>query len=334
MRSHSKRRTAFRPTLNDVRLEDRVVLNGGVVTAHVATLPAAISPAVRAQQSGSQNTFTRRELLAVYHQQFNAARNSLQQALSTQITQLYANGRPSAEQLANFRAQASGAINATAFGVSSQLALLPRATDRLVAQLQSELLGNNRGSLVSRINTFVNSSRINQSAGRLDTAIARTLGSFTNQARGQFTNFLNTTPIYQLSQDATTGARIPLSQYMAQQVVGQVGNTLASLSQSFPTVATAALFNNGTMITDPAVQQAFGAQLGSALGTVNYQLANSIGVFRGLGSTLAPTLQQAFYGNGQTGNGGTTGFTNLYCRAGRRPHDDDRLLPRGQHGLQ
>ena len=136
MRSHSKRSTAFRPALNDIRLEDRVVLNGGVGTAHVATLAAAISPAVRAQQSGSQNTFTRRELLSVYRQQFNAARNSLRQALSTQITQLYANGRPTAEQLANFRTHASGAINATAFGVSSQLALLPRATDRLVAQLQ------------------------------------------------------------------------------------------------------------------------------------------------------------------------------------------------------
>ena len=67
------------------------------------------------------------------------------------------------------------------------------------------------------------------------------------------------------------------------------------------------------MITDPAVQQAFGAQLGSALGIINFQLANSIGVFRGLGSTLAPTLQQAFFGNGQTGTGGTTGSTNLFA---------------------
>ena len=174
------------------------------------SLPRSVPPCGHSNP-GAQNTFTRRELLSVYRQQFNAARNSLRQALSTQITQLYANGRPTAEQLANFRTLASGAIDATAFRVSSQLALLPRATDRLVAQLQSELLGNNRASLVSRINNFVNSSRINQSAGRLDAAVNRALGSFTTRAQGQFANFLTTTPIHQLSQDATTGAKDPAS---------------------------------------------------------------------------------------------------------------------------
>jgi len=310
MRSHSKKRIAFRPTLNDICLEDRVVLNVGG-SAHVASLTSA----VRAQQANSPNTFTRRELQSVYRQQFNAAQASLRQYLSTQISQLYANGRPTAEQLANFKTQAAGAINATAFRISSQLALLPRATDRLVANLQDSLLSNNGTSLVSRINRLVNSPRINQSAARLDAAINRSVGSFTNQARGQFTNYLTTTPIYQLSQDATSGARIPLAQYMAQQVVGQFGNSIAGLAQSFPTVANTAIFNNGVMSTDPAVQQAFASQLGSALGVINNQLASNIGVFQGLGSTLAPVLQQSFYGTGQQtgGGGGGTGFTNLYA---------------------
>ena len=314
MRTHSKRSTAFRPAINDIRLEDRVVLNGGGGTAHVVPVAAAISPAVRAQQSGAQNTFTRRELLSVYRQQFNAARDSLRQALSTQINQLFANGRPTGEQLANFRTLSSGAIDATALRVSSQLALLPRATDRLVAQLQNELLGNNRASLVSRINNFANSSRINQSAGRLDAAVNRVLGSFTTQAQGQFANFLTTTPILSIvagCDDRCKGSRFG-SSWPSKSSASSATPSPGS-SQSFPNVATSALFNNGTMITDPAAQHAFGARLGSALGVINFQLANNIGVFRGLGSTLAPTLQQAFFGNGQTGTGGTTGFTNLFA---------------------
>ena len=167
--------------------------------------------AVRAQQANSPNTFTRRELLSVYRQQFNAARADLRQYLNTQISQLYANGRPTAEQLANFKTQAAGAINATALRVSSQLALLPRATDRLVANLQDALLSNNGTSLISRINRLASSPRISQSAARLDAAVNRAVGSFTNQARGQFTNYLITTPIYRLSQDPTTGTD-PLSQ--------------------------------------------------------------------------------------------------------------------------
>ena len=189
-------------------------------------------------------------------------------------------------------------------------------------------------SLVSRINNFVNSSRINQSAGRLDAAVNRALGSFTNPGPRAIHQLPDHDADLSISQDATTGGGSRSRQFMAQQVVGQFGNSLASLSQSFPYgryLGAVQQRDDDHRSRRPAGLR---RQLGSALGVVNYQLANNIGVFRGLGSTLAPTLQQAFFGNGQTGNGGTTGFTNLYRRARQRPHDDDGLLPRGQHGLQ
>ena len=173
---------------------------------------------------------------------------------------LFASGTPTASQIAaSFINGLNGAIDATAFRVSSQLALLPGATDRLVAQVQNNLLGN-AGSLASRIDRCW-PIPAQSGAHRLLDAINQAINRQCSLNSARRTNFLRTAPLNRLSIDPTTGQRIPLQQFMAQQVVSQFGNTLGSLASSFPTVANTAIFNNGTISTDPAVQQTFANQL-------------------------------------------------------------------------
>jgi len=302
MSTRFQNRRTFRPTLDGLALEERVVMASGAGTMHAAVSAAASS------------VLTRRELLQAYRTQLQAAANDLKQYIQTQLGQLYANGTPSASQVAALRDQLAGAVNATAFRVSSQLALLPRATDNLVAQVQNSLLSGNNRSLVGRLNNLLNSNALVSSPGRLLAAMNRAVTTTSTQGVGQLNNFVNTTPIFRLSADPVTGQPIPLQQFMAQQAIGQFGNSLGQLTSAFPNVANSAIFQNGAMITDPAVQAAFAGQLQNAVGIAANQLANNLAVFpsgtslfpgNGTGTNVLSQVSQALFGAGATG--GTTG---------------------------
>ena len=221
-------------------------------------------------------------------------------------TQMYSNGKPSANDLQGLQGLVNGAVDGTTFRVSSQLALLPGATNNLVARAQQAMLGGQNSSLANRLNSFISSPRFNQSAQRLKAVINRTITQYTRLANRQFLNYLETTPINRLSVDSTTGQRIPIQQYMAQQVISQFGASMAALAKAFPTVANGTIVSNGVISTDPAVQQAFAKQLQSAIAVVNYQLASNLAVFKGASQALGSQLQQAFFGSDQSSTG-TTG---------------------------
>src|SRR5262249_45468848 len=153
---------------------------------------------------------TRRDLYVAYLNQFRSAENGLKQVLNDQINQLYANGKPTKDQLANLQNLANGTIDGMAFLVSSQLALLPAATNTLVPRVQTALLSSSRSSLASKIDGYINSPRFNQSAQSLKAVIGRSITDYTLAARRQFLNYLNTTPINRLSVDAQTAQRIPV----------------------------------------------------------------------------------------------------------------------------
>jgi hypothetical protein len=302
MRPRRKDLTAFRPSLIDIRLEDRVVLNGGSGSA------AQVASFAAATNSGTQAFWTRRDIYKVYHTQFLNTANGAKQILDSQIDQVYANGKPSANQLAGLQGTVNGLVDASAFQLSSQLALLPAATDKMVAQFQVGMLANNSRSLADRLNGLISSARFKGSAERLKAVINRTITNYTKQADRLLINYLNTTPINRLSVDARTGQRIPVQQFMAQQVVTQFGASLGSLAKAFPTVANGAIVSNGVISTDPAVQQAFATQLQSAINTANFQLASNLAVLKGASQALASQLQQAIFGSGQSGPS-TTGTT-------------------------
>jgi len=279
-----------------------------------------------ARQTTGASALSRRDVLQSYRAQLQAASNDLRQYVRTQISQLFANGTPTQAQIADLRDQLSGAVNATAFRVSSQLALLPRATERLVANVQNNLLANNGTSLLGRFNRLLNSQALTQSPDRLATFLNRAVNANGASNVGQLNNFLTTSPIFRNSVDATTGQTIPLQQFMAQQALFQFGNSLGSLANSFPNVANSAIFQNGAMSTDPAIQGAFASQLRNAVSLAANQLGNNLAVFPnraslfpGSGTNVLSPISQALFGAGTTG--GTTGGTanSLFASLGQIP---------------
>src|SRR5699024_8756343 len=95
----------------------------------------------------------------------------------------------------------------------------------------------------------------------------------------------------------STGQRIPLEQFMGNQLLNQVGNTFGQLSQTFPSVANSTLFPNGTNVTPThaAVNQ-FTTQAGHALATAAFQLGSSLSVFPGSSGVIAQ-LQPLLFGS-------------------------------------
>src|SRR4051812_34120296 len=123
MRTPRKNRTAFRPSLIDIRLEERVVLNGGAGTAaQVASFAAATNSNTQAPQTAADTLNTRRDLFQAYRAQFLATENAAKQILNYQIDQIYANGKPSADQFASLQGTVNGLVDGATFQLSSQLA--------------------------------------------------------------------------------------------------------------------------------------------------------------------------------------------------------------------
>jgi len=224
-----KNRVAFRPSVGDACLEDRLEM---AILAGVPRTPSALVSTAQAG-TGQQGTMSLQQIRQAFVQQFRAANRDLLQLIGNEITLAYRNGTPSAQQLADLNAQINGAVNATAFRLSSQAALLPNGSARLVPAIQNALLGSRTNGLLGRIQALTQSSRATSSIQSLQNAVGRQLNAVAQGNLNQLARFFNTTSLNRLSVD-TTGNRIPLQQFLGRQVITQFGNTLGGLSQSFP----------------------------------------------------------------------------------------------------
>jgi len=139
-----KNRVAFRPSVGDACLEDRLEM---AILAGVPRTPSALVSTAQAG-TGQQGTMSLQQIRQAFVQQFRAANRDLLQLIGNEITLAYRNGTPSAQQLADLNAQINGAVNATAFRLSSQAALLPNGSARLVPAIQNALLGSRTNGLL------------------------------------------------------------------------------------------------------------------------------------------------------------------------------------------
>src|SRR4051794_17830159 len=134
-RTLRRNRHTFRPTLGGYALEDRLVLStSGGVQALVSTpapAPAPVSPAMAVAR-------VRRAIL----QQTRSLATDVRSAINKQITALYANGKPTAQQIEDFNSAVMGISDAAALRLSSQADLLPGSSARLIPGLQNALLGS------------------------------------------------------------------------------------------------------------------------------------------------------------------------------------------------
>ena len=331
-----KNRRAFHPTLNGALLEDRVVPStltsaeiqaalqssrGISARAFFATLPVAAPSGIA---TSSSSAMTVRQVENAYLRQVRTATTDLRQTINSELTQLFASGKPTAQQLAAFDSFAQGAVDATALRLSSQAALLPGSSTHLVSAIQDSLLSTSAGSLVSRIQNAVNSSRATQTAQALQSAVTRQVTSSMQTQSARLGNFFNTTSLNRLSVD-TSGSRIPLQQFIGNQIVSQLGDSLGALAQSFPTVANSVLFANGVTTPTTTAQTAFMNQTAQALGTVAFQLGSDLALTGQNETSLIPQLQSSFFAPGSATNSlvnalqtlpfGTTGFNTAATTA-------------------
>ena len=321
MSNAKKKRVSFRPSVTETRLEQRLVLSSGTgvtavanpavvqvipspVYAELDLTPPPAAPPVSAAvaRARAAHKLTIRQLRADYTKQVRAAARDLRSAIKADIAQLYAGGAtPTAQQLADFKAGAAGAVNATALRLSTQASLLPNST-RLVSAVQNEVLGSGAGSLASRLVSLAQSGKLSGSTAASSRALARTFNTASQQTISQINHYFNTTPVNRLSVNSS-GQRIPLEQYLGGQLLNQVGNTLGSLAQSFPNVANAMLFPNGTTGTPTqAAMNAFTTQYDNALATAAYQLGSGLSLFPG-SSSLVSQIQPILFGATNAGTG-------------------------------
>lgn len=277
MSSLRKNRLAFRPSLTGLSLEDRVVLNGA-----------------GAQIAATQGGMTIQQVRQAFRNQFQTAANDLRQFTNSQISTLFANGTPTQQQFADLRAQLNGALDANAFRLSSSAALLPTGTQRLVVQLQRNLLGDQRNGLIQQLNTIFQSSNRTSSAASLQRAVNNALQNVSIQNTNQLNNFFANTALNRNSVDAN-GDRIGLQQFISNQAITQFSNTFGSLAQSVPTIAGSTLFPNGTVTASAANLQTFANQLLPALNTAAFQLGSNLSLLPNAVNSVVPRLQTAFF---------------------------------------
>ena len=192
MSNAKKKRVSFRPSVTETRLEQRLVLSSGTgvtavanpavvevipspVYAELSLTPPPAAPPVSAAvaRARASHKLTVRQLRADYTKQVRAAARDLRSAIKADIAQLYANGStPTAQQLADFKASAAGAVNATALRLSTQAALLPDSA-RLVSAVQNEVLGSGAKSLASRLVSLAQSGKLSGSTAASSVAPSR-----------------------------------------------------------------------------------------------------------------------------------------------------------------
>jgi hypothetical protein len=99
-----------------------------------------------------------------------------------------------------------------------------------------------------------------------------------------------------LSVDATTGQRIPITQFMANQAIDQINNTFGTLANSVGPLAQSALFDADGVFNPQAVS-AFQQQFNNALNTAAFQTGSLAALFPN-STTVASQLQSALFGSG------------------------------------
>ena len=328
--SNKRKRIAFRPTVTESRLEERLVLTGGTSSvAATAATPSVVvlTPSPLYQEVGltpppaappvspqvvrlESRPLTKARLRADYAKEARLAAKDLKSAIKAQVAQLQANGTtPTAQQMADFNASVAGAVNATALRLSVQAALLPDSGNRLVPAIQNAILGSGPKSLASRLTALAQSGQLSGTTRASSLALTRLINTTSQQAVSPINNYFNTTPVNRLAVNSS-GQQIPLKQYLGGQILNLVGNTLGSLAQTFPNVANAMLFPNGTTVTPTqAALNAFTTQSNNALGTASFELGSALALLPQTSSVVSQ-VQPMLFG---TVNNGTTSLA-LRCR--------------------
>lgn len=150
--SPRKNRVAFRPALNDILLEERVVLNA---TPRSAMIGAGAWDAARNTQ------YVLHAVHRSYLNQLQTSQRFLTQFANQQAAALYQtpgnlgpDGRVTLDALENYGNSMAGGINATVFRLSSQISLLPES-GRALNAIQYSFMGPQANSLASRITRLV-----------------------------------------------------------------------------------------------------------------------------------------------------------------------------------
>ena len=306
MRNRIRRMTAFRPSISESTLEYRLVLSS------VAVVPPAAPPVASSIVIPSPRPWkTLGQLRANFARNAEVAMVELRSGIGREIQQLFANGTvPTSQQISDLNANVQGALDATALRLSSQAALLPGSAAGLVPAIQNSLLGSGSRSLSSVLSSALQSGRNTASAVTLQTAFARQFATAPRQIIADFNNFFGTHNVNQLAVNST-GQRVPLRQFMAGQVVSQLGNSLGSLDQSFPIVANAMLFPNGsTASPSQDLIEAFGQQSSNALDTAAMQLGSALSIFGG-SSHVISQLGPMLFGSASNLNSLASSLQNL-----------------------
>ena len=306
--SRLKKRFGFCPSTIDARLEQRIVLSSANSVTPLAAPPPFFSSVVIGNPSPAK---TVAQLRNAYTREVALTTVNLRSAFANEIDQLYANGNvPTQQQLTDFNANLQGALDATALQLSSQASLLPGSGTRLLSGIQNALLGSGPTSLSSQLSSVLQSSRNTASALKLQSAFARDIIATPRQISSQLNNFFASTNLSQLSVNSS-GQHISISQFMGGQVVSQLSNTLGSLAQSFPAVATSMLFPNGTTsMPSQDLLSAFNSQATNALTTVAFQLGSSLSVFGGF-SNVVSQIQPMLFGSATNLNSLWSSLQNL-----------------------
>ena len=298
MRKDSRKRTLFRPALSGAVLEERVVLS----------LPPGFTFVTPRQAV---------QFRAAFNRAFRATEFNTRTQLQAEASQLFANGTPTAQQLADFEAAAQGSIVAGSAAAANMLSLLPHSQRGLVPSAARALLANNQSSLMSRVANLVNNSNVTSSLASLQTALMRNVRSVFGNVGTQANQFLANQNLNQAVLMANDGSQ-SLSQFIGDRIIGQLANNLGNLAIAFPNVGNSVLFANGATTASPAAQQQLNQMTSSALGLTAMTLGNELQMLPN-GASVIPALQNAIFGTttgttgttGVTGTTGTTGTTGL-----------------------
>jgi hypothetical protein len=276
----------------DAKLEERLVLS-----STPATPPPAPPPAFSTVLNGNARPWrTVAQLRARYAHEARLAALLLRNEMAAQIDQYFASGSVlTPQRAANLNASLHGAVDATALGLSSMASLLPRSSRVLVPAIQRVLLGTGSSSLSSRLNAIFTATNTSSATG-LQSAIAQAINLLPSQLTSQINRFFNTTNAGALAVNSS-GQRIPLSQFMAQQLVSQISNTLGTLAQSFPNVLNSMVAaNSATGNPNQQLFQQFGTQVSNALSTAAFEIGSALSIFNN-SSNVISQIQPALSGS-------------------------------------
>jgi len=299
--SPRKNRLAFRPALNDIRLEDRVVLNAARPSALIAGVAEA-----------RQERLALRQIQQSYLRQIRTTQTFLTQFASDQAAMLAGtpqnwgpDGRLTQEALGNYSNALAGGLNATTFRLASQVSLLPNSL-HVGTGIQDGMIGLQANSLASRISKLIGSPRAYTAPWALQNLVNRDINQTFNANVNALGRYFRSTPVGRLAIDPTTGQRIPVSQFLGEQAVTQINNIFGSFANSVGDIAAQTIFDaQGNF--NPAGVQTFEQLYAQALGTAGNQIAGVLSLFPN-GDSLAAQLQQGLFA---IGNDPATGLPNV-----------------------